>query len=175
MSSAAPPASSEQSADSSPASSSSAVSSAEEESTTASTAASAPATVTSTSGPRSESTISGSGGVIRAGAASKLPAKVGDWVKAAGSGPGSIYNKGNSSVIISFLPGSDYAGISTAVTSSKTKVGTGICGSTSVASNLTCYLKTADGVLNLSGDAGDTPLVALVDFADQLTTTLGKG
>lgn len=119
------------------------------------------------------STLAGSGGVIKAGAGSKLPAKIGVWVKAPGSGPGTIYQQGDSSIIISFLAGSDYNGISASVTNSKTKVGSGICGSTSVASNLLCYLKTADGVLNLSSDAGDTPLVALVDFADQLTRTLG--
>jgi hypothetical protein len=132
------------------------------------------ASASSTSGStRPESTIAGSGGVIKAGAATKLPAKLGTWIKAAGSGPGTIYNKGGSSIIISFLPGSDYAGVAASVTNSKTRVGSGICGSTSVAANLTCYLKTADGVLNLSSDANDTPLVALVDFADQLTHTLG--
>lgn len=42
-----------------------------------------------------------------------------------------------------------------------------------MASNLTCHLRTADGVLNLSADAGDTPLPQLVSFADELTTALG--
>ncbi|MET3806858.1 hypothetical protein ABIB25_003878 [Nakamurella sp. UYEF19] len=133
-------------------------------------ASSAPSSASSS---RSESTISGSGGVIKAGGAAKLPAKLGSWVKAAGSGPGVIYNKGAGSIIISFQSGADYDGVSANVTNSKTKVGSGICGSTTEASNLTCYLKTADGVINLSSDASDTPLVALVDFADQLTKTLG--
>lgn len=176
VSSAAPTMSAAQSADSSPAASASAVSSAAQESTTASSAASTSSSSSAPSAPstRSESTISGSGGVIKAGAAQKLPAKVGSWVKAPGSGSGTIYNKGNSTIVMSFLPGSDYAGISTTVTHSRTKVGTGVCGSTESASNLTCYLKTADGVLNVSSDANDTPLVALVDFVDQLTTILGK-
>lgn len=110
--------------------------------------------------------------MIKAGAGTNLPAQVGAWVKA-GSDQYPTYTNGNSTVVLSFLAGSDYDSISTNVTNSRTTVGAGVCGSTSSASNLTCYLKTADGVLNASADASDTPLVALVDFADQLTKTLG--
>lgn len=125
------------------------------------------------SAPGTESTISGSGGVIKAGAATNLPAEVGTWTKADGGGDYPAYTSGDSTITLSFLAGSDYDGISSNVTNSRTNVGSGVCGSTSDATNLTCYLETADGVINASADAGDTPLVALVDFADQLTTTLG--
>ncbi|GGM08292.1 hypothetical protein [Nakamurella endophytica] len=112
--------------------------------------------------------------MIKAGAAKALPAAVGAWTSAAGSsGPGTIYTSGNSTVIVSFLAGAKYAGLATNVTRSVTKAGTGVCGSTSEPSNLTCYLATADGVLNLSADAGDTPLPALVSFAGALTARLG--
>ncbi len=98
---------------------------------------------------------------------------MGTWVKAAGGGEYSTYTSGDSAITLSFLAGSDYDGIASNVTNSRTNVGAGVCGSTSVETNLTCYLKTADGVINASADGGDTPLVALVDFADQLTTALG--
>lgn len=111
--------------------------------------------------------------MIKAGVGTNLPAEVGTWVKAPGSSEYPTYTSGDSTITLSFLAGSDYDGISTNVTNSRTNVGSGVCGSTSVETNLTCYLKTADGVINASADAGDTPLVALVDFADQLTKTLG--
>lgn len=132
------------------------------------------ATSASSTRSRPEGTISGSGGSIKAGVATKLPAKLGQWVKAAPAGSVTIYNNGNSQIGASFLAGSDYAGISENVTRSRTKVGSGVCGSTEDRDNLVCYLKTADGVLSLSAAKLDTPLVALVDFADQLTKTLGK-
>ncbi len=122
--------------------------------------------------PGTESTISGSGGVIKAGAAAALPAAVGAWAKG-GTDQYPTYTSGGSTIIVSFLAGSDYDGLATNVTNSRTTVGSGVCGSTSSETNLTCYLETEDGVINASADAGDTPLVALVDFADQLTTTLG--
>ncbi|MET0865429.1 MAG: hypothetical protein ABWZ98_13945 [Nakamurella sp.] len=84
-----------------------------------------------------------------------------------------IYSSGNSTVIVSFLPGSDFDGVVTNITVDKTDAGTGSCGATSSPTNLTCYLKTADGVLNLSADSGDTPLPDLVSFANQLASTLG--
>lgn len=95
-------------------------------------------------------------------------------MKAAPSGSVTIYNNGNSQIGVSFLAGSDYAGISENVTRSRTKIGSGVCGSTEDRDNLLCYLKTADGVLSLSATKLDTPLVALADFANQLTKTLGK-
>ena len=122
--------------------------------------------------PGTESTISGSGGVIKAGTATALPAEVGAWVKG-GTDQYPTYSSGGSTVIVSFLAGSDYDGLAANVTASRTTVGAGVCGSTSVETNLTCYLKAEDGVVNASADAGETPLVALVDFADQLTRTLG--
>ncbi|MBM9478004.1 hypothetical protein JL107_16265 [Nakamurella flavida] len=111
--------------------------------------------------------------MIKAGAGTNLPAQVGTWVTADAGGQYPVYTSGDSSVSLSFLAGSDYDGIATNVTNSRTVVGAGVCGSTSVETNLTCYLKTADGVINISADGSTTPLVALVDFADQLTTTLG--
>lgn len=76
-------------------------------------------------------------------------------------------------MIVSFLAGSSFDGVATNVSAQQTATSAGICGSTSVATNLTCYLRTADGVLNLSADAGDTPLPQLVGFAEELTTALG--
>jgi hypothetical protein len=109
-----------------------------------------------------------------AGAGASLPDTVGEWSKPSGSsGPGSIYSSGDETVIVSFLSGSSYEGVVTSITADATPAGTGSCGSASSATNLTCYLKTADGVLNISADAGDTPLPDLVAFADTLTTTLG--
>ncbi len=102
-----------------------------------------------------------------------MPAKFDGWVKAAPSGPGSIYNRADNSVVVSFQAGSDYNGMQDYVKHSRTKVGSGVCGTTELAASLVCYLKTADGVLSLAADANETPLVALVDFADQLTKTLG--
>ncbi|TKV58379.1 hypothetical protein FDO65_12465 [Nakamurella flava] len=112
--------------------------------------------------------------MITAGAATALPATVGAWAGPSSStGPGTIYTQGNSTVIVSFLAGSSFNGVAANVSEQQTSTAAGICGSTSVASNLTCYLRTADGVLNLSADAGDTPLPQLVNFADELTSTLG--
>lgn len=59
------------------------------------------------------------------------------------------------------------------VSEQRTATAAGLCGSTSVAITLTCHLRTADGVLNLSADAGDTPFPQLVSFADELRTALG--
>ena len=126
------------------------------------------------SSSRPEGTISGSGGTIKAGAGLKLPAKLGSWIRSAGSGSIIFYKKGELTVTASFLPGSDYTGIQENVSHSRTKVGSGVCGSTADPTNLLCYLKTADGVISLSAAGPETPLIALVDFADQLTKALGK-
>lgn len=76
-------------------------------------------------------------------------------------------------MIISFQSGASYDDIVTNVTQQKSKAGTGLCGSPDSPTNLTCYLKTADGVLNLSADPGNTPLPDLVAFANELTQALG--
>ncbi len=103
-----------------------------------------------------------------------LPPTVGAWAGTSSStGPGTIYTQGNSTVIVSFLAGSSFDGVAADVTEQQTSTTAGIGGSTSVASNLTCYPRTADGVRNLSADAGDTPLPQLVSFADELTSTPG--
>lgn len=152
-------------------------------SSTAATSGSRTSTSAASSSPTSTSAVSAAGGgsgatpgtaVIKAGAGAALPAKVGAWNgPSSPSGPGTIYTQGNSTVIVSFLTGSSFDGVASNVSEQQTATSAGICGSTSVASNLTCYLRTADGVLNLSADAGDTPLPQLVGFADELTTTLG--
>lgn len=109
-----------------------------------------------------------------AGAGANLPETVGSWAKPAGSsGPGVIYDDGDRTVIVSFQAGASFDGVVTSITTDKTDVGTGSCGAASSPANLTCYLATADGVINVSADAGDTPLPDLVAFADTLTTTLG--
>ena len=144
-------------------------SAASSEATAESTASSAPSTPS-----RPEGTISGSGGTIKAGAGLKLPAKLDNWVKAAGSGSVTIYSNGNSQIGVSFLAGADYAGMAENVSRSRTKIGSGVCGSTEDRDNLLCYLKTADGVLSLSATKLDTPLVALGDFANELTKNLGR-
>ena len=59
------------------------------------------------------------------------------------------------------------------MTGRRTKVGSGVCGWTHDPDNLLYYLKTADAIIGLTADDNDTPLVALVDFADQLIKTLG--
>lgn len=98
----------------------------------------------------------------------------GGWTKSAGSGPATIYTTSSGgSINLSFLSGSSYDGVASNVTQQKTKAGTGVCGSTSVASNLACYVKAADGVLNVNSDASDTPLPALSAFVNEFTKVLG--
>lgn len=108
--------------------------------------------------------------VIKAFAGKTYPAKVGSWVKAPGSGPGSVYDKGDTDVVSSFLLDSDYASISTAVKTEKTPVAAGLCGGTGVEDSYTCYLKTADGVINVAGDDLDD----VVDFSNELAKALGS-
>ncbi|GAB3580812.1 hypothetical protein GCM10027579_07990 [Calidifontibacter terrae] len=114
------------------------------------------------------------GAAIKAGTATHLPAMVAGWSKnSASSGPASIYTKGGGMASVSFLAGGKYEGDVANIVHQKTKAGTGYCGTTTEASNLTCYLKTADGVLNVSADAGDTKLAELVGFSNDLTKMLG--
>src|SRR5205823_2838892 len=114
------------------------------------------------------------GSSIKRGAASSLPAAVGAWAKYPGS-TGSViqYRNDGNFIGVSFLSGSEYSTIVTAVTAQRTRAGTGLCGSTSDPTNLTCYLKAADGVYNVSADAGDVPLPQLVAFVNQWTAALG--
>ncbi len=137
------------------------------EATGESSASSASSTVS-----RPEGTISGSGGTIKAGAGLKLPTKLDGWVRSTYT-DFYFYKKGDLTVTAGFLAGADYAGIQDNVTGRRTKVGSGVCGWTHDPDNLLCYLKTADGIIGLNADGNDTPLVALVDFADQLTKILG--
>ncbi|WP_353649118.1 hypothetical protein ABLG96_20290 [Nakamurella sp. A5-74] len=65
--------------------------------------------------------------------------------------------------------GSDHAGISAAVKTEKTPVSSGLCDGTGVEGSYTCYLKTADGVINVAGD----DLKPVVDFSNELAKTLG--
>jgi hypothetical protein len=137
--------------------------------TSTSSASSAPSTSS-----RAEGTISGSGGTIKAGAGLKLPTKFDGWTQVPNPTDGIIFFKnGDYTITASFLAGSDYTGMQETVTGRRTKVGAGVCGWTHDPDNLLCELKTADGVIGLSAEGTDTPLVALVDFADQLTKTLG--
>lgn len=121
---------------------------------------------------RAEGTISGAGGTIKAGAGLALPTKLDGWVRSTNSGI-YFYKKGGLTITAGFLAGADYTGIQGNVEGRRTKVGSGVCGWTHDPENQLCYLKTADGVINLNAEGTDTPLVALVDFADQLTKTLG--
>lgn len=127
----------------------------------------------SSSGTKTPSSASAPGKkvVIKAGAPKSFPDKVGDWMKAAGSGPATIYNKGAASVTLGFTAGTDFKTISVAVTDEKTPVPAGLCGRTSTAGNYVCYLETQDGVINVSAD----DLAPMVAFANDLTTSLGTG
>ncbi|SHH58622.1 hypothetical protein SAMN05443575_4151 [Jatrophihabitans endophyticus] len=114
-----------------------------------------------------------SGSKIRAGASAKLPAAVGGYSKQPASGPATIYENSNGDQVgVSFLSGSTYKTIVTALKQRKTAAGTGTCGTTDDPDNPTCYLDAADGVLNVSGgDAKTFPTI--VAFANQLTAALG--
>lgn len=105
----------------------------------------------------------------------KLPAGVGQWTKSSGGSADSTQYKDSKSnlVGVSFQDGVSLEGMASNVTLSKTKAGTGVCGTTEVVSNVVCYLKAADGVFTLVSDANQIPLPKLVTFANQLTKALG--
>lgn len=116
---------------------------------------------------------SAAGGVIKGGVSEKLPASIGAWKAKMLSDTITSYNKGDSSVTISFLRGSDYDAIVENVKKKPTKAGSGVCGEGSTPDNLLCYLETDDGVLSLSTSPDYASLPVLVGFANELTKTLG--
>jgi hypothetical protein len=131
---------------------------------TASSSTATTASATSSVGPAR------AGSVIRSGSSSKLPATVDGFTKQPASGPAAIYENSNGDQLsVTFLSGSKYETIVTALTQSKTPAGTGTCGTDTDPSNATCYLKAADGVYNISGDAVRT----VASFSNELTAGLG--
>ena len=142
-------------------------------STASTTAASSSAAPSSAPAAGADPGPAAEGAVIAAGAVAALPAAVGEWTVAdGGGGPATIYDKGDLSNTVSFLSGSDYAGISTSVAEQVTPAGTGVCGLTSGGFSRVCYLAAADGVFSLTGD-DDLSVPDLATFANQLTAELG--
>ncbi|RKT79648.1 hypothetical protein DFJ68_3122 [Terracoccus luteus] len=113
------------------------------------------------------------GAVIKAGASGSLPAEVKGWAKQSGSGPATIYSKNGALISISFLSGSKVDSLVSSLTAEQTRAGTGQCGQAGSADNLTCYLGAADGVYNLSADAGEVSLGDLVAFTNAMTEAAG--
>lgn len=132
---------------------------------TASASSSAPGSALGTPAPE--------GAVIKAGASGSLPADVKGWAKQSGSGPATIYSKNGALISISFLSGSKVDSLVSSLTAEQTRAGTGQCGQAGSADNLTCYLGAADGVYNLSADAGEVSLGDLVAFTNAMTEAAG--
>ncbi|MBB2987245.1 hypothetical protein [Terracoccus luteus] len=134
-------------------------------SATASASSSAPGSALGTPAPE--------GAVIKAGASGSLPADVKGWAKQSGSGPATIYSRNGALISISFLSGSKVDSLVSSLTAEQTRAGTGQCGQAGSADNLTCYLGAADGVYNLSADAGEVSLGDLVAFTNAMTEAAG--
>ncbi len=132
---------------------------------TASASSSAPGSALGTPAPE--------GALIKAGASGSLPADVKGWAKQSGSGPAMIYSKNGALISISFLSGSKVDSLVSNLTAEQTRAGTGQCGQAGSADNLTCYLGAADGVYNLSADAGEVSLGDLVAFTNAMTEAAG--
>jgi hypothetical protein len=134
-------------------------------SATASASSSAPGSALGTPAPE--------GAVIKAGASGSLPTDVKGWAKQSGSGPATIYSRNGALISISFLSGSKVDSLVSSLTAEQTRAGTGQCGQAGSADNLTCYLGAADGVYNLSADAGEVSLGDLVAFTNAMTEAAG--
>lgn len=140
----------------------------------ASTRASSVAPTSSAPAPSSSVAGAPAGAVIKPGSAKRFPATVGSFTQAkTSSGPSTIYSSNGHLASVNFLSGSDYNAIVKNITRKRTKAGTGYCGSTSSPTNLTCYLKAADGVINVSADSTGVTLPQLVSFANGFTAALG--
>lgn len=114
------------------------------------------------------------GAVIKAGAGTSLPLKIGAWTNYYPPS-GAVNSFGNDKMTVStiFTSGDSFEDGLTNIIKRRTRAGTGFCGEGYGSAALLCYLRTADGLLYIATDRSFTPLPVLVGFANELTATLG--
>lgn len=116
------------------------------------------------------------GAELPAGTAENPPSEVGTFVLQEGEGPANIYVDSESGAYVTVdgqTLGSPYETLVEEIATENAPAGTGSCGLNSGGTSTVCYVRSADGVITLTGDAAEVPVEQLVTFANQSAQAAG--
>lgn len=116
------------------------------------------------------------GAVIPAGAVSEPPAEIGEFELMDGSGPAHIYSHTEDSIMVSLdsnVLSSSYEDLVGEIETDNVAAGTGSCGTNGSGTSITCYQRTEDGVVTLTGVPEELSVEEMAVFVNQYADTVG--